>query len=77
MGLHPLNNIAFSVPTVTTTLAGFSLWVERYAEAEEAPGPSPQMRGTRCGRALSFAGIAGAIPTQSAIIATFAEKYAA
>ncbi len=31
-GYTPLESIAFSVPTVTTTLAGFGLWVERYAE---------------------------------------------
>ena len=30
-GYTPLESIAFSVPTVTTDLAGFGLWVEQYA----------------------------------------------
>ncbi len=30
-GYTPLESIAFSVPTVTTNLAGFGLWVERYS----------------------------------------------
>ena len=28
-GYTPLESIAFSVPTVTTTLAGFGLWIDR------------------------------------------------
>jgi len=31
-GYTPLESVAFSVPTVTTTLAGFGLWVDRMAE---------------------------------------------
>ena len=34
-GYTPLESIAFSVPTVTTTLAGFGLWIDR---REEHPG---------------------------------------
>lgn len=30
-GYTPLESIAFSVPTITTNLAGFGLWVERYS----------------------------------------------
>ncbi len=30
-GYTPLESIAFGVPTITTTLAGFGLWVDRYA----------------------------------------------
>lgn len=31
-GYTPLESIAFSVPTVTTDLAGFGIWVEQYAK---------------------------------------------
>lgn len=31
-GYTPLESVAFSVPTITTTLAGFGLWVEHYSE---------------------------------------------
>ncbi len=30
-GYTPLESIAFGVPTITTTLAGFGLWVQKYA----------------------------------------------
>lgn len=33
-GYTPLESIAFSVPTITTNLAGFGLWVEQYAKDE-------------------------------------------
>ena len=36
-GYTPLESIAFSVPTVTTDLAGFGLWVEQHAEGNH-PG---------------------------------------
>ncbi|MCD8186402.1 MAG: alpha-glucan family phosphorylase, partial [Rikenellaceae bacterium] len=32
-GYTPLESVAFSVPTVTTTLAGFGLWVDDYADS--------------------------------------------
>ncbi len=31
-GYTPLESVAFSVPTITTTLAGFGLWVDHYGE---------------------------------------------
>lgn len=37
-GYTPLESIAFSVPTVTTTLAGFGLWVDQYQSDTEHPG---------------------------------------
>ncbi len=37
-GYTPLESIAFSVPTVTTDLAGFGLWVEQYAGGEGHDG---------------------------------------
>ncbi|MDR1865251.1 MAG: alpha-glucan family phosphorylase [Bacteroidales bacterium] len=33
-GYTPLESVAFHVPTITTTLAGFGLWVKEYAPAE-------------------------------------------
>ncbi|MDR2935815.1 MAG: glycosyltransferase, partial [Rikenellaceae bacterium] len=33
-GYTPLESIAFSVPTVTTTLTGFGLWVDQYCDEE-------------------------------------------
>lgn len=33
-GYTPLESIAFSVPTVTTDLAGFGLWVQKYGEKD-------------------------------------------
>lgn len=33
-GYTPLESIAFGVPTITTTLAGFGLWVNSYAQGE-------------------------------------------
>ncbi len=33
-GYTPLESIAFGVPTITTTLAGFGLWVEEYAHQQ-------------------------------------------
>ena len=36
-GYTPLESIAFSIPTITTTLAGFGLWVEDYTEGDH-PG---------------------------------------
>ena len=36
-GYTPLESLAFSVPTVTTTLAGFGLWVKEYYKGEH-PG---------------------------------------
>lgn len=35
-GYTPLESIAFKVPTVTTNLAGFGLWVEDHAKGEHA-----------------------------------------
>ena len=35
-GYTPLESIAFSVPTVTTDLAGFGLWVEQHTEGDHA-----------------------------------------
>lgn len=37
-GYTPMESIAFSVPTVTTTLAGFGLWVEHYAQEQGVKG---------------------------------------
>jgi len=31
-GYTPLESLAFKIPTITTTLAGFGLWVKQYAE---------------------------------------------
>ena len=31
-GYTPLESVAFSVPTITTTLAGFGLWVDKHRE---------------------------------------------
>ena len=31
-GYTPLESVAFSVPTITTTLAGFGLWVDKQRE---------------------------------------------
>ena len=33
-GYTPLESVAFSVPTITTSLAGFGLWVEKHREHE-------------------------------------------
>jgi phosphorylase/glycogen(starch) synthase len=33
-GYTPLESVAFHVPTITTTLAGFGLWVKEYAPSE-------------------------------------------
>lgn len=33
-GYTPLESIAFGVPTITTTLAGFGMWVNNYAQGE-------------------------------------------
>ncbi len=37
-GYTPLESIAFCVPTVTTDLAGFGLWVQQYAKDQEHRG---------------------------------------
>jgi len=39
-GYTPLESVAFKVPTITTTLAGFGLWVKDHFEKEERPGIS-------------------------------------
>ena len=31
-GYTPLESVAFSIPTVTTTLAGFGIWVDKQRE---------------------------------------------
>lgn len=35
-GYTPLESIAFSVPTITTDLAGFGIWVKQYASGENS-----------------------------------------
>lgn len=39
-GYTPLESVAFKVPTITTTLAGFGLWVKTHYSKEERPGIS-------------------------------------
>ncbi len=37
-GYTPLESLAFSIPTVTTTLTGFGLWVNKEFKEEQIPG---------------------------------------